>query len=582
MSPVHPADKALPKALRRYVVAQDYARYEPADQATWRFIMLHLVEHLRHRAHPLYLEGLRRTGLSTDHIPRIEEVDEALGALGWRAVCVSGFVPPRAFQRFQAQRILPIAGDIRAPWHVAYTPAPDIVHEAAGHAPLIVDPVYSEYLQKIGELGELAFSSRQDLAVHEAVARLSNLKEATSDSDPSVALAEQHLAQVLADQVGAPDSEAARMSRLYWWTAEYGLVGEVDDFKVYGAGLLSSLGEAVYCESPSVEKRPLDVGCLDVPFDITRPQPQLFVVGSFEKLFDVLADARRQLSCELGVLASLNVARSSGLPCTVELSSSHRLTTVVTAIGESGGRLAWIEGTGDPCLEDGPEHFAPATDGSPRFVLPLGPALSEPSTNALRLMANAQDRLDLTYESGVRISGTVTQVRVSERGAVASLRRAVVTCSGKTYLHERYDLPLGAQVVRVLPDDELAQQAANSVAPKAVVPTVRTLTEHDRALRALYARADNAWRTLSGEEARAALIDVRNTLDAKFPDDWLLRWNLLESLLKLGETQHTAALKRDLERLEDQHARRQPIATGLRSLDNYYSASANDRVEDAS
>ncbi len=571
--------KSLPPALSRHVVVQDYSRYEAADQATWRFILLHLVEHLRDRAHPLFLEGLKRTGLSTERIPRIEEIDEALAELGWSAVCVSGFVPPRAFQRFQALRVLPIAGDIRAPWHVAYTPAPDIVHEAAGHAPLIVDPVYAQYLQRVGELGELAFSSQHDLAVHEAVANLSDLKERTSATDPTIAKAEQHLEQVLREQAGIAASEATRMARLYWWTAEYGLVGTPEDYKMYGAGLLSSLGEAVYSESPNVEKRELDVQCLDTPFDITRPQPQLFVVRDFERLFDVLGTARAQLASVAGGIASLRAAARSGLPSKTELTTGHAVCGLLTAYGEQHGKATWLDcqgalvGPGDP-------HPMTATEGG-SLLLPLGNPISAPSWYSLSTLRGSARKLSLQYEDGVRLEGLIESLSPDPQGPLLVMRDVAVQVAGRIQRYERYHLPWLAEATRAVPDDEQAQERANSVHPRKVVPTERTFNEHDEALRTLYARADHAWRTLEGQEAKRALLSIRRKLDEGFPEDWLLRWNLLESLLKLGDSEHAEGLKRDLEQLEERHAHLQPIATGLRSLTLSHS-SANDAVEDVS
>ena len=83
-------------------------------------------------------------------------------------------------------------------------------------------------------------------------------------------------------------SESTKASRLYWWTAEYGLVGGLDDPKLYGAGLLSSLGEAAHCLTPAVKKVPLSLVCADTEYDITRMQPQLFVARDFDHLFEVL------------------------------------------------------------------------------------------------------------------------------------------------------------------------------------------------------------------------------------------------------------------------------------------------------
>src|SRR5690606_36939898 len=227
----------------RYVVEQDYARYDAADQAVWRFVLLHLERHLEHAAHMSYLEGLRGSALSPAEIPRIEVMDEALSRFGFGAVCVDGFIPPRVFQRFQALGVLPIAADIRTPNHVAYTPAPDIIHEAAGHAPILINLEYGEYLRRSGEVAQRAFSCPEDHAVTRAITELSRVKEAFPDDSPVVSGAERELAEAVGRVTTT--GEAARMARLYWWTAEYGLIGTPANFQLYGAGLLSSLGEAV-------------------------------------------------------------------------------------------------------------------------------------------------------------------------------------------------------------------------------------------------------------------------------------------------------------------------------------------------
>lgn len=568
------APRSLPPDLRRHVVTQDYTRYDAADQATWRFVLLHLLEHLQGRAHPSYLDGLSRTGLSPHAIPRIEDIDAALSRLGWRAVCVSGFVPPRAFQRFQALRVLPIAGDIRTPWHVAYTPAPDIIHEAAGHAPLLVEPVYADYLQRVGRLGEHAFSCRHDLALHDAITRLSDLEEQTSSGDPLLLAARAHLDE-LSRQPHA-DSEATRMSRLYWWTAEYGLLGTPSSFRVYGAGLLSSLGEAVYCESPDVKKLPLGVECLDVPFDITRPQPQLFTVADFGALFDIAEQARAQLAVTHGPAASIRAAIASELPARVELSTGHVLHGTLSETGlRADGELAWLRGK-TACTLLAPDHAALMSADD--LVLPLGTPEASRHVTALCSEANAGRRIELRYADGLRVNGIVTSLpaeqaptaRARSSGDGVESHLVVLTDVGvhlpeRSFFYDRYTLPLGARVVRALPDDGQAREASVWQGPR-VAPHSRQLSQRDRTLRGLYARADRAWRRLSPARARAVLKRVHERLERQFPDDWLLRWNLLESLQKLGETEHSRRLQRELQRLEDVYERRQPIATGLRSL----------------
>ena len=98
-------------------------------------------------AHSVYLDGLKKTGITLNKIPKIESINKKLNDFGWKAVCVRGFIPPNAFMEFQSLKILPIAADMRSHNNLTYTPAPDIVHEAAGHSPMISDSDYAEYLK---------------------------------------------------------------------------------------------------------------------------------------------------------------------------------------------------------------------------------------------------------------------------------------------------------------------------------------------------------------------------------------------------------------------------------------------------
>jgi phenylalanine-4-hydroxylase len=306
MTPSERAIAALPPHLRRFVVVQDYAGYTPRDHAVWRHILRRLTAHLATRAHPRYLAGLAATGIEVERIPSLDEMNVKLAGAGWSAVAVRGFIPPAVFTELQSRRVLAIAADVRTHEHVEYTPAPDIVHESAGHAPFVADPTYAEYLRRCGEAGFRAIASAEDQAVFEAIRNLSVVKEDPASSPEELALAEARLAAASASVRYA--SEATRASRLYWWTAEYGLVGPLDAPRIYGAGLLSSIGEAVHCLGPDVERAPLDAGCAEVAYDITRMQPRLFVARDFEQLFDVLDDVERTLSFARGGDAGLDAA----------------------------------------------------------------------------------------------------------------------------------------------------------------------------------------------------------------------------------------------------------------------------------
>jgi phenylalanine-4-hydroxylase len=286
MTPTERVIAGLPPHLRRYVVAQDHAAYTPRDHAVWRHVLRRLTAHLAGKAHEVYLAGLAATGIGTERIPSLDEMNEKLAAVGWSAVSVRGFIPPAVFTELQSLGVLAIAADIRSHEHVEYTPAPDIVHESAGHAPILSHPRYATFLRRAGEVGFRAIASVEDQAAFEAIRNLSVVKE-----DPAATPAELHLAEERLRAAAASArhlSESTRASRLYWWTAEYGLMGTLEAPRIFGAGLLSSLGESARCLGPEVRRLPLDVSCAEIGYDITRMQPQLFVASGFEHLLEVV------------------------------------------------------------------------------------------------------------------------------------------------------------------------------------------------------------------------------------------------------------------------------------------------------
>jgi len=555
----------VPHDLRRFVVEQDYSQYNEVDQAVWRFVLLQTHQRLQHTAHPAYREGLAQTGISVERIPRIAEMSACLERFGWSAVCVDGFIPPRAFQQFQAASILPIAADIRSIDHLTYTPAPDIIHEAAGHAPILPDARYAAYLRAIGEVGKKAFSSPQDARVYAAIYELSEVKETRGAPPELHQRAEARLESALSG-IGVA-SEASRLSRLYWWTAEYGLVGTPRDYRLYGAGLLSSLWESHACHDPAVRKLPLSAECVEQEYDITRTQPQLFVARDFEQLFSVLNQVDATLAHRQGGDASLSAALRSEELSTLQFREGRFVTgTLRSACGDAASGLLSFEGRVGWGSQGRLVHVAEA--GDPAYHLPVGP-LSDGSE--LSELGPCGRRVSIRFSSGAQLEGELASTSEDERGRLLSARlldyrldcpRARVSERGAEYVlfiaPALLTAHAGALDPAFFPATESVQRS---------VPKPRLLEERERAQLSLYERAIEAFKNRAGSAALPAFQSIHAELAARFPDEWLLRWNLLECLCKWGEPGPLGQqLERELLALELKFAHREPIASGLRYL----------------
>jgi phenylalanine-4-hydroxylase len=546
----------VPPHLRQYVVEQDYAQYDAVDQAVWRFVLLQLYARLRDTAHPAYAGGLERTGMSTERIPRLAEMDARLGEFGWGAVCVDGFIPPRAFVEFQAQAILPIAAEIRTREHLPYTPAPDIIHEAAGHAPILPDPHYARFLRRIGAIGQRAFALPEDDGVYRAVRALSEIKEDRLASELEVQATERALEQALA--LVPAVSEAATIARLYWWTVEYGLVGTPADYRLYGSGLLSSLGESHGCHSPEVKKLPLSAACVEVSYDITRPQPQLFVARDFEQLDEVLDQVSAELSWRVGGLRALLAARASRELGSVELDSGVQIVGVVDGVECAGDHdPAIVSWTGPVAFAYAGRLLGEASQAEQAdLVLPLG-ALAEQPRRA------PGERVRIEYASGVRCEGRCAGELIAPDGRVLGIRLTEASLRWGDRLlfrdRARYTLLVAERVTSAWAGAADSSYLLATAFSGASVPRPKRRDARERELCRLYESARGA--------PLSVLAEVHARLSHDYPDEWLLRWNLLESLGSAGfESELRQQLERELRALELRYRHAQPIATGLRYL----------------
>ncbi len=410
----NPVLDKLPEHLRQYIKPQNYGEYTPIDQAVWRYVMRKNVDYLSRVAHTSYVEGLEKTGISINQIPNMYGMNRILKEIGWAAVAVDGFIPPSAFMEFQAYNVLVIASDIRQLENIEYTPAPDIIHEGAGHAPIIANPEYAEYLRRFGEIGAKAISSSKDYELYDAVRHLSIIKEAEGTPKADIEKAEKHIEQ-LQENMGKP-SEMALIRNLHWWTVEYGLIGELDNPKIYGAGLLSSIGESTWCMTDKVKKLPYTLEAAHTSFDITKPQPQLFVTPNFAHLSQVLEDFANTMALRTGGLKGVDKLVASKALGTAELSTGLQISGCFGNIISHEGKPIYLRTIGPTALsyrekelvghgiEQHPEGF-----GSPVGKLKgINLAIEDMSPRDLKAYNIFEgERITLEFEGGVKVEGEI-------------------------------------------------------------------------------------------------------------------------------------------------------------------------------
>lgn len=514
----------LPQHLRKYIVEQNYAKYTPRDHAVWRYVLRQLKNFLKTHAHESYLEGLEKTGIEVEKIPSIESISQKLQKFGWRALPVSGFIPPAAFMELQSLGVLPIASDMRSIDHLLYTPAPDIVHEAAGHAPILIHPEYAEYLRQYAQVARKSILSRQDLEQYEAIRDLSDLKENSNSTPEQIKQAEKKLAEVSKsiDFI----SEAAELSRMNWWTAEYGLIGPMDNPKIIGAGLLSSVGEAKWCLSEKVKKLPLTLECIRQGYDITEPQPQLFVAKDFKSMVDVLHQMAQTMAFKVGGRYGLEKAIQAESVNTSLLDSGLQISGVhKNYLLDDSGVVAYLQFSG-PTQISYKDH---EIDGHGKsyhkegYGTPIGEILS-PALKDLVIGENTVFK----YKSGVQVSGRLEKIlKASETATILTFSQATATFKSDILFQPAwgaYDVVLGHSVTSVFggPADRVAfGETDDFVATQVAKPIY---SDEQKKLFSFYEKV----RALRQNNAPQDLVPLMTELKNTFPNEWLLFVELLE------------------------------------------------------
>ncbi|MEL1246420.1 aromatic amino acid hydroxylase [Flavobacterium helocola] len=555
----NPLIDRLPKHLKQFIKPQVYDDYTPINQAVWRYVMRKNVSYLSKVAHNSYLEGLEKTGLEIDNIPNMYGMNRILKEIGWAAVAVDGFIPPNAFMEFQAYNVLVIACDIRQLEHIEYTPAPDIIHEGAGHAPIIANPEYAEYLRRFGEIGCKAISSSRDYELYEAIRLLSILKEAEDTPESEIKKAEEQV-DFLQNNMGEL-SEMSRIRNLHWWTVEYGLIGTVDNPKIYGAGLLSSIGESAWCMTDNVKKIPYDISAADQSFDITKPQPQLYVTPDFAKLSSVLEEFANTMALRTGGLSGVKKLISSKSLGTIELSTGIQISGVFTNVIENEGKPVYVQTTGKTALSyrekelvgHGTEYHAEGF-GSPIGKLKgINLAIEEMSPRDLRAYDIYEgEQVTLEFEGNIKVTGEIITGSRNLQGEILLIKfkNCTVTHNDTVLFQPEwgiYDMAVGKKVISAFsgPADVNSFDMINHVPSSQTIKQKKSVEREE--LEKLYLSVRNI---REGKPATTTLKEAFASVSAGHPNDWLLSVEIAELAKKEGNSDLVDKVLNHLEKVK--------------------------------
>ena len=242
-------DKGYVPVYTTSVVDQPWDDYSAVEHATWATLFERQMALLRGRACDEFFDGLARLQMNARAIPRFAELNPILkAATGWELIAVEGLLPELAFFEHLANRRFPVTWWIRTPEQIDYISEPDLFHDLFGHVPLLLLPVFADYMQAYGEGG---------------------LKAARYGNEP-----------------------LTELTRLYWYTVEFGLLNTPQGLRIYGSGILSSKGESLYSlENAAPNRIGFDLKrVMRTRYRIDTYQKTYFVIDSFDQLFRATVD----------------------------------------------------------------------------------------------------------------------------------------------------------------------------------------------------------------------------------------------------------------------------------------------------
>jgi len=542
----------IPKHLKRYIVTQDYSQYSEINQSTWRFIMKISIDFFKKHGHEIYLDGLNKTGITLNEIPKISNINNKLSKFNWTAIPVRGFIPPNVFMEFQSLKILPIAADMRTHKHLTYTPAPDIVHEAAGHAPIIANKDYSNYLINYGEVANKAIMSSEDMDLYYAIRALSDIKEKPNTSKNDIKNYNIKLKE--AYQNITYTSESALLSRMNWWTVEYGLIGDLNNYKIYGAGLLSSVEESENCLNNTIKKIPFSIDCINYKYDITEQQPQLFVTKNFKQLSKILRQLSNKMSYKIGGEYGLKEAIKAKTLCTIEIDHNIQVSGIVSSFISKNNVPIFIKTTGKTQLSfnkkelknHGVEYHI---DG---YSCPIGKlkvynkSIDKLSNDEIeKLNIKIDQAIKLEFISGIKLIGTIKEINKKlSRIIIIKFNNCTVKYNSKVLFNPDwgdFDLICGESINSVYGGvaDKLNYNK-NEYKKLKYGHLNKKQACNNSDLNKLHKQSKDLLRKYSDEK----LLEIFNKAINQYPNEWLILYELLEISNINSNTEITNKIKK--------------------------------------
>jgi phenylalanine-4-hydroxylase len=238
-------DKGKVPVYATGIVEQPWDSYGAEDHATWATLYARQREILQGRACDEFLQAQDAMGMTPDRIPKFSDLNDVLGkATGWTLIGVEGLLPELDFFDHLANRRFPVTWWIRRPDQIDYIEEPDLFHDLFGHVPLLMNPVFADYMQAYGRGGVKAH--------------------------------------------GIGPEALQQLTRLYWYTVEFGLIRQADGLRIYGSGIVSSKGESIHClESDAPNRIGFDLErIMRTRYRIDTFQKTYFVIDSFEQLME--------------------------------------------------------------------------------------------------------------------------------------------------------------------------------------------------------------------------------------------------------------------------------------------------------